>query len=230
MTVLTKLSVVTTAMDECRIPGARPTSLDAPGLTREAALFKHWADQAWLGIQSARTDWNFLYKDFSFTTTASDEGYTPAEAGVTDFRKWDENSFRVYLTSAGKADDQWLVPWDYHNYRDTYQFGSQTPGKPFVFAIHPRTNEILLGSVPDGVYTVYGKYWAKPSVLEADDTEVPLNNPALHMLLVYRTMEYYGYEQSAAEILSRAADGWNDLYPTMELEELPDVTYGDGFG
>lgn len=218
-------------MDECRIPGSRPTDLTVSTLTREAQLFIHWCNRAWLEIQGMRTDWNFLYGEFSFDTVADDEDYTLSDIGVdTDFKRWGIDTFRTYLTSAGKADDQWLVHWNYYDFRDTYQFGDQVAARPMVFAVHPQTRALLLGSKPDAVYTVYGNYWKRPTILAADATEVPILDANLHYLIVYKAMMFYGLEQSASEVLARAQNGWDELYPDLEREELPEVQMGAPLG
>ena len=113
-------------------------------------------------------------------------------------------------------------------FRDVYQYGPQVSSRPTVFAVHPNKS-LLLGAVPDKVYTVRGEYWKRPSTLATDATELPLDNEALHMLVVYKVMTFYGYEQSAMEFIQRGADGFRALHPQLEEDELPPVGFGGRF-
>lgn len=222
---MTRLELVIKTMDECRIPGTRPTALDNTN-TREVQLFTGWCDQAWLEIQGVHDNWNFMQGEFSFQTQAAKSTYTKAEVGLTDHRYWLTDTFRCYRTAVGKADDMWLVEWDYPVFRDTYQFGQQVDSRPFVFTTRPRDSALIFGPQPDDIYTVYGEYRKTPSVL-ANDSASPSIPDHLHMIIVYKAMIFYGYEQSAPEVIARGEVGFAKLMTMLSREELPDVTFGE---
>jgi hypothetical protein len=136
------------------------------------------------------------------------------------------DTFRCYKTSIGKSDDMWLFEWDYSAFRDTYQFGSQVPSRPVNFTVRPRDSALILGPVPDDIYTVYGEYRKVPQVL-VDDTDEPLIKAHLQPVIIYKAMTFYGLEQSAAEVLTRGETGFMRLMTAMEREELPKVSFGN---
>jgi hypothetical protein len=209
---------------ECGVAGTGPISVT--GQTGEARRLVDYVNTAWLEIQGLHDQWNFMRSTFSFQTSANVGEYTPATIGLTDRRYWDTDTFRAYLTSVGTDDEQWLVEWDYQIFRDTYRFGAQTPGRPMVFAIRPQDSAIMLGSIPDAVYTVTGEYQRTPTAMATNDA-IPDIPEHLHMVIVYKAMEYYALFESAGEVLTQARTGYGRLISQLEREQLPAVSLGN---
>jgi hypothetical protein len=209
---------------ECGIAGAGPISV--VGQVGEAKRLVDYINTAWLEIQGLQDQWGFMRTSFSFQTSANVGDYTPAAIGLTDRRYWYTDTLRAYLTSAGTDDEQWMVEWAYQVFRDTYRFGSQTPGRPMVFAVRPQDNALMLGSVPDAVYTITGEYQKTPSELVGnDDTpEIPTH---LHMVIVYKAMEYYALFEAAGEVLAQARAGYSRLIAQLQREQLPQIGFGN---
>jgi mannitol/fructose-specific phosphotransferase system IIA component len=59
------------------------------------------------------------------------------------------------------------------------------------------------------------------------DTDVPGIPENLHMVIVYKAMEYYGLFESAGEVLQRARVGFSSLRGQLEREQLPSVYLGN---
>lgn len=220
------LQLAQTLRQECGVSGSGPSSTVSQ--TGEAKRLVDWINAAWLEIQGLHDTWNFMRGTFSFQTVAGTGDYTPTAAGLSDHRYWFKDTLRTYKTAIGIADEQWLVEWDYQVFRNTYRFGLQTTqqGRPVVFAEKPMDKALMLGNVPDDIYTVVGEYQKKPTQLssDADTPEMPEH---LHQVIVYKAMEYYALFESAPEVLSRSRTGYAALKGQLEREQLPPVYLGN---
>lgn len=220
------LELVQRTRQECGIAGAATSVVNQSG---EARRVIDWVRDAWLEIQGQHDDWDFLRADFTITTTPGVGEYQPSDAVLTpagDWKKWHKDTLRLYRNALGLADEQYFVEWDYKVFRDTYRYNLQTPGRPAVFAERPQDSAIMLGPVADEVCTIVGECQRGPVSL-LTDTDVPAIAPALHMVIVYKAMEYYALYESAAEVLERSRRGLANLMPQMERRYLPEVSFGD---
>lgn len=223
---MTFLQLVQALRQECGVSGSGPATVLSQ--TGESKRLVDWTNAAWLELQGLHDDWLFLRKTFSFPTTASVGDYTPAAAGLTDFRYWHKETLRVYKTALGISDEQWLVEWEYQVFRNTYRFNQQTTqtGRPVVFAVKPMDKALMFGNVPDDVYTVVGEYQALPTEMAAD-ADTPSIPSHLHRVIVYKAMESYALFESAPEVLSRAQAGYSRLINQLQREQLSEVYLGN---
>lgn len=208
---------------ECGVNGVGPASVLEQ--TGEAKRLVDWINTAWLEIQGLHDNWGFMREDFSFQTVIGTGDYTPADAGLTDHRYWHTDTFRTYETATGVSDEQYLIEWPYADFRNIYRYGLQTSQRPCVFAIKPNGSDILLGPKPNAVFTVAGEYQRAPTELAAN-ADIPDLPTHLHMLIVYKAMEYYGLYEAASEVLSRGQAQSTKLMAQLEREELPAITLG----
>lgn len=223
-TAMTFLALVQRLGVECSINGTGPVSVI--GQVGQMGRLVNWINSAWLEIQGLHDNWNFMREDFSFNTIA-DVGDYPTESaiGLADMSEWHKDSFRVSRTDLGPIDEQFIVEWDYETFRDTYRYGEQIAGRPFVFAERPQGGDIWLGPKPDAVYTVTGEYQRSPTVMVMDD-DTPDIPKHLHMIIVYKAMIYYGLYEAASEVLGRGELQYNILMAQLERRELPGITVG----
>lgn len=170
-----------------------------------------------------------MRQDFSFQLAQGTGDYTPTGnaptgAALSDFKKWWTDTLRVYRTSIGVGDEQWLVNWPYSVFRDTYRYNLQSTlqGRPVVFAVRPRDNALMFGAIPDATYTCVGEYQIAPVALTAD-TDTPAIDTDLHEVIVYKAMLSYGIEQAAGEVIARATAKYNELLGRMRDKYLPEV-------
>jgi hypothetical protein len=185
-----------------------------------------WVNRAWFEIQRSNTNWDWMRYDFTFNTVASDGEYTPAEANTTDFSKWHTDTFRIFKTATGVSDEQFLPYTDYKSFRDTYLYGTQTPSRPSVAAIRPRGSNLLLGVLPDGIYTVTGEYQRKP-VYMAANTDVPAMPDEYHLGIVHKAKIKYAMFANAPEVLAQAQDDYDYVMADLTELQLPDLTTGN---
>jgi hypothetical protein len=214
---------------ECGIAGNGPISV--ANQNGEAKRLVDWINTAWLEIQGMQDSWGFMRKKFNFNIVPNVGDYTVSGgfgvgAGINDLRYWYRDTFRIYDSSIGTDDEQFLVEWEYLVFRNTYRFQSQVPSRPVVFSINPNERSLLFGPVPDKEYTIVGEYQRIPTTL-INDNSVPDLPDHLHILIIYKAMEYYGLYESAQEVLIRGERMFNSLFNQLSREELPIVTLGE---
>lgn len=202
---------------ECGVAGTGPVS--TVNQIGEARRLVDWINAAWLEIQGL-FEWSFLQGGFSFTTTATQGEYTPANASISDFRSWKTDTLRVYPTSVGVDGEVELDIVDYDNFKSMWRYGRRATGQPIAVAVRPRDDALMLGPIPDGVgYTVVGEYNALPVSLSGD-TATPALPTDLHMVIVYKAMQYYAMFESAPEVKARADAGYQAMIGRMERDQL----------
>lgn len=190
--------------------------------TGEHGKIVNFAADAWVEIQQEH-EWNFLKKDFSFTTVDGQEAYLSSaiQAAQAPIRFYDVDTFRVYRTSIGLSDEQFLAEWAWEAWYDTYGYASQVSGRPALFAVRPEDNAIVLGPKPDaGGYTVRGKYWRQAQRLSAAG-DVPIIDDEYHMVIVYKAMISYANREAAQELKLEAAERLDAMMSIMRRRYLP---------
>lgn len=211
---------------EAGASGNGPTSV--LNQTGESKRFVDWINTAWMEIQGLHDVWGFMRKPFEFEVPQGTGETTPTQAGLTDWRYWHRETLRCWRTQLGISDEQWLVEWDYHVFRDTYRFNQNRDlvGRPLVFAVQPNSKALMFGPLMDTAYTVVGEYQTVPKQLVANE-DVPDLQEHQHMIIVYKALEYYALFESAGEVLARAQKQYKALLSQLEREQLPTVYLGD---
>ncbi|MCP3683286.1 MAG: hypothetical protein GY861_11410 [bacterium] len=188
-----------------------------------------WINSAYVDIQSQHSNWLFMQDDFSFNTTASKREYSITETGVTDLESWKINTddtFRIYLTSSGIANEQYLYPLKWPVFRQMYLFGATrtAEGLPSYYSVQPDKG-LNFYLVPDAIYTVNGEYYKSPSELSGD-TDTPDFPSQFHLIIVWRALMYYAGFDAANEKYATGNYEFKKLMRRLELNQLPQVTFG----
>jgi hypothetical protein len=223
------LQLVQKLRQECGIAGNGP--LTVVDQNKESARLVSYINDAWVEIQGLSDTWSFMRKEFGFETVANVGDYTPdggpgVGAGLSDFRMWHTDTLRCYETAFGIPDEQFLPEWEYKKFRDTYRYAEQTVGRPVVFAVKTNGSALMLGNIPDKSYTIVGEYQCVPTFLVAD-TDTPAIAAHLHMVIVYKAMEFYGLFEAAPEVLQRGERGFQRFLTMLMREEQDVPTLGD---
>lgn len=197
---------------EARYAGIAPVTLQ--GQTGQNGDIAYWVKRAWNDIQLMNDGhWKWLWRKFTFNTVAATDSYAYTDANdvalsavIDRFNSWNITNWRnppkIYLTANGVGGEQWLtyVPWA--EFQQIYKIGTQNDGMPVHIAIDPQDN-IVLGPIPDDIYTVSGDYWRGPQVLSAD-ADIPECPTQYHEAITYRALVKYGYANVAQEAIMRA--------------------------
>jgi hypothetical protein len=207
---------------EAGISGTGPTTVVSQ--TGEMQRVVDWVLSAYEEIQNAHTTWRFLRNSFSFSTVASQQEYTPVQAGISDMASWVNDTVSLY---SSVADEQFLdyVPWDF--FKTNYWIGSHrtTTGRPSVVTVTP-ANSLSLWQLPDAVYTCRGEYYKTPGTMavDADTTNIPTR---FQMAIVWKGLMYYGAYAAADEKYTHGKNEYTRLLRKMELDQLEDFAYGE---
>jgi len=219
---MTYLELCVRAREEAGITGSGPTSvIDQSG---QLLRLINWVQQAWVEIQLMRPNWNFMHSEFSFDTVAETRDYLAADYSITDMKLWDENSFMAYETAVGESDQYPLIYLSYKKWRDTYRVGMnvRSSDKPVYITVLPN-NKVRFEPKPDKIYTVEGDYKRSTQTLAANDDELTSFPDDFHMLIVWQALKYYGFYESAPEVLEEAETNFDNLLFRLELEQLPEM-------
>lgn len=223
------LQLVNRARVECGVSGAGTPLQSAQGLTGEAARIANWINSAWVDIQTAKEDWQWMRDSFQFNTVTQQQLYTPTEAGVgTTFANWKRDSFRASSVGQAYKDEQLLNYMDWSVFRNLYIYGNMrtTYARPVVVTIDP-DKKLGFGSIPDQPYVIVGEYYTKPTEFSADADAPPATFPdRFHMAIVYRAMMFYGSYEAAPEVYQRGELEFRRLMNRIEIDQLPTVVNG----
>ena len=209
--------------------GASGSDSTVVGAANEWGRLCTWINRAWSDIQLMRNDWNWMRAEVSFNTVAEQAEYAYASSPIslTHFRRWNKDSFRIYLDSVG--DEHRLQYMPYREFRNEYLISTfqTTYSYPSVITVSP-TDSLILALPPDNEYTVTGEYYNTVTELSADD-DTPSLPAEYHMLIVYRAMEEYGYYEAADEVLSRSKMRYEEMMTRLLDDETPDIIVDRGF-
>ena len=220
---MTFLELCVRVAEKCAVTGTLSTTVNQTG---EFLRVVNWVNEAWRDIQLAQSNWNWMSEDFSFQTVAGQQAYTPTAIGAAEFSKWRTDTFRIYRTSLGVSDDTFLTESAYREFRDLYMFGVQAQNKPSEFAIKPNGKSILLGQIPDAIYTVYGEYQRRATLL-AGDADEPEAEEEYHMLVVHGARMKYAAYESAPEVWDEAKLDYDRIMSKMVEGQIEDVGLGN---
>lgn len=210
---------------ECGIAGTGPTTVT--GQVGELLRLVNWVAQSYVEIQEARPDWEWMRKSVTWNTVAAQQEYSAStDMALTDFGMWRNESFRCYLTSAGVGTELILQQVGYTQFRDYYLLNTRrtVQARPQAITITPSKN-LMLGFIPNDVYTCSGEYYHAPTVLAAD-TDTPTMPVRYHMLIVYRAMQKYGFYESASEQIQMGQTLYNEMMNKMQADQSPLLMMG----
>lgn len=225
----TFLELVNTSRQLCGVSGADLTTV--VNQTGEARRFVNWVAQVWREIQLTQVQWKFHHLDFSFLTVAGQRAYTPTDAAPTglalaSFKTWDLDSLRICADTVNYSDEMVLPFVPYKAFRDTWEFGAMRVqrNRPVAFT-EGEQRELRLGTLPDGVYQVNGKYWRGVQTLVAN-TDVPLCPADYHDLILYGTKIKYGLYESAPEVIEDGQMNYSPMYHQLVIDQCPMLQFG----
>lgn len=219
------LALVTQLASECG-PIAPTTVV---GQTGNSLRLVNWINAAWMDIQMAHQDWNWMRTSLTpFATVNGQATYSPTAAplSLTDFGSWVRDSFRVYDTVAGVSNETFLDYIPYEDWRNTYLKGAMrsTYSRPRVVTVTP-DNSLAFGHIAASGYSIVGDYYKLPTQMAAD-ADVPILPVQYHMAIVYRAMMFYGMFYAAGEVYQRGETEFTKMMMRLRSDRLPDIRIG----
>lgn|SRR5574340_323564 len=221
------LQLVQRLHSDCGGTGTGPTTV--VGQTGEFARLVNWTNAAWMDIQQAHQDWNWLRTSLTpFATVAGQTTYSPTAApmSLTDFGAWDRDSFRVYETASGISSETPLTYRPYDLWRDTYLIGAlrSTTSRPDVVTVCP-DNSLGFGPITAAGYSIVGDYFKLPTEMSAN-ADIPILPTQYHLAIVYRAMMFYGRYYGAPEVYQAGELEFTKMMRRMTNDRMPDVLLG----
>lgn len=220
------LQLVQRSCQRCGIHATGPASLS--NITGRHLEVKQWVNESWIELQQQNREWNFMQADFEAQLVEGTSIYRPAVLNLNNVSFWRRDTFRIWRTEFGQADEGHLMDWDFNVFRDTYQYGVMAPGRPAVFTVRPEDMALMVGPTPDAGYTVRGRYVR--TAVEMTDSgpgSTPLGLPEeFHMLLVYMVMQRYAGDSNAPEVYYSARAMHGKLFDQLCQRQLPDMMQG----
>lgn len=227
MAQMTFLQLAKRFREKCGAAGTGPATCQ--GQSGELLRLVNWINEAWLHVQEAHQDWEWMRTTVSFVTTAQKATYVASaaagETGVTDLGNWKRDSFRSYITALGFPTEIRLTYLPYSAWRNWYQLGNlrTTFSRPVQHVTICPDKSLGLGMIPDsGAYTVVGEYYRTPSDLAAD-ADIPAMPARFHMLIVYKAMMLYAAYEAAPEVYEEGAREYNKMFVKLEFDQQPDI-------
>lgn len=216
---MTFLELCKRLRQEASVSGDGPSStLNQSG---EMLRLVNWIGTAYEEIQNMKDNWRFMTSDFSFNTINGQNEYLAATSGISDLASWKPDSFRIYKTSLGVMDEQWIRYLEYEErFRDLRGFAntSMIAGRPIDFSIKP-DNALVLFPIPDDTtYTIRGQYYKTPSVMTLD-IDTPNFPQRFHMAIVWKALMYYGMYESAQEMIAQGERNFNQVYARLSIDQ-----------
>jgi len=162
-----------------------------------------WVNDAWLKIQSMRTNWHWMWGEGT--------GSLVANTNTVTLPSTVESIKRVSLGQA------YLERLSFDDFADDYRIISA--GNPAVFTVRP-DNVLLFNAKPTETKTVTYHYYSKPVSL-TDNTSVPGLPDRYHMLIVYEALKSYALFDEAPELERKAVGYFESMLADLHRDQLP---------
>ena len=197
------LELSKTTRQECGLQGEGPASvLERKGMEKRVV---DWVAKADNLVQTANTDWDFLWTEFTLDTIVdSDAILRPVDLGM-----WDTESFAV---NRGTADGRPLTYIPYSQWRTRVNL--PTSQSPTTITIMPN-GDLRLLSPAEGVYPIYATHWASPTLL-SENTSTPPYPERFHRIVIARAKMFFFEDQEAWNNYQSAEKEYNELFNELE--------------
>ncbi|GAA4108863.1 hypothetical protein ACFFTN_01455 [Aminobacter aganoensis] len=224
------------ASESGTVSGVKPTTV--VGQVDRLAKIVRWVDDAWRQIQNAHSTWLWMQAEFYGPTVASQQRYAysafndlATASTITRFADWIYSSndvdsgITIYDPSIGVADEGALIFRDWEWFYRTQLRGTQSEGKPSMFAIAP-DSKIVLSWTPDKVYTIRGRYRKDTQVLAAD-ADIPELPTRFHDVIVDIALMLLGTHDEAPTQIPLWRMRQSEKFSNLERDQLPRMSLGD---
>ena len=185
------------------------------GTTKQHLRLFDWIADANRELESRPLDLRWMRRRVTVSTVATPApltSYTPAALGITDFGRWRPESDEWAVKCVNPADPS--RTWNLHHleldqWRENYVHSTQPASQPSDWSVDD-DDSLLIGPVPDGVYSIRMEYLRAPLEL-AEDTDEPEFDAQFHMILCWRALIEVAKFDNAPDILARAQTNYARL-------------------
>ena len=179
----------------------------------------NWTNEAWYMLQGMFEKWRFMRTSITKTLTVGTSNYdiTASPFSLTDFGRWDENSFTV--NTSGDTDKTRVTFRDYPKFQAVYETATFASGRPTAWT-NPSAETLQFNAALDIAYILSARYYRAPSNMSAD-TDAPTGLPKrFYMLIVYEALKTLAIDRGTNELLIEANFKAADLLGKLMSAEL----------
>lgn len=206
------------------------------GLTGRQARFVRWVQRAWREIQNERSDWTFMDQRFSGQTLDGVRTYDAAALGIANFGDWSfwhykgRSPLSVYLTSDGPASEVRPVFKAWDDFEEMVLRGDHEAerGAPRMFSVDG-LRQIVLYPIPDGIYTLRGRYQSGVQRLTVD-TDIPAMPQRYHDAIVWKALTLMARFDEAGDLLGSYENEYRKFYRDMVNDMTPRIRLAGPLG
>lgn len=192
----------------------------------------NWVNTAWEMIQNKHPNWHFMRSGFTLNTIAADGDYPPDEftdtrstALISNFSSWILDSFKIYDSTVGVAEQAPFRHIGYPRFIDHYRTGAVATNRPAAFTVRPYDSAILLGPAPNGIFVLTGEYWRAASAMAANGDE-PGMPAQFHMAIVWQAVQLYAMNEEAPTLIATSGNSLATYMSRLENNQLPEIEFG----
>lgn len=203
-----------------------PSFSSVAGASGRIDKIVNWVRDAWVNIQTERTDWLFRTAEFSKPLVIGNGKYSAASLNL-DLAAWlpdtgSRYTMSLYDPAIGVADEGVIPQQSFDYWRDHYGRGAQTSNRPVMWAIHP-DGSLLLGPAPDKAYVLNGLYKRAAQRL-VNDGDTPIIPEEFHNAIIGRALELMINSDEAYDVLVPKATVHAPVYASLVIAQTPQVT------
>ena len=196
--------------EEVGVQGTTSTTANQTGMHLRLINYIIKADKK---IQRRKTNWKFLWNEWSQSITAETGSEINPPAGLGMF---DETSFWL---DAGTDDAVQLQYVDHKEWRDFYRHQFSETDPPAYVAIKPNGKLAILPA-PDAAYTLTADYWRTPVPLVSQN-QVSLIPEQFHDIIVAQAKIYFAERAHDTGLYQSAYVEHEDAYRELKAHQLP---------
>lgn len=187
-------------VQETGIADTGPSNVD--GQVGDFGRVTSWVNDAWLKIQSMRSDWNWMWGYGSGTLLANTHTLA-LPAGVETIKR----------VSLG---DSYLSANSWNQFSEAYRLISG--GNPSVYTLRP-DGVLVFNAKPTEDQSLTYESYATPSTLSGNDA-IPALPARYHMLIVYEALRSYAQFDEAPELERRAMGYFEEMLADLDRDQL----------
>ncbi len=186
-----------------------------------------WIVEAWRMIQTSRSDWPWMRREFEAPLIIGQARYTGTAMGLGDFARWARTAdgytpFTIYDPAIGRADETELRQTGWQHWKVTWDRGVHDGNRPIDVSVD-MDSRLAFGPTPDKAYMVRGGYHRSAQIL-ASDGDVPICPADFHDIIVWRAMMLLGEHDEAPVVISTATAKFQRLYRDLIDASIESVT------
>lgn len=187
----------------------------------EVARFISFVRRAWEEIQIERTNWAFMWQEFSLPLAAGNDSYALNPNGETQPALLAPGPMQYTRANGQRGAIQVL-----HHQLLVDRLAGVTPdaGLPNSMALAP-DGKIKFDRPLSEPITLIGRYYRQPQSLKLD-ADVPMLPTRYQMVIVYRALKKYADFEEAPYLRSVADANEMPWHHAMVREQLPQIVVG----